>query len=438
MLLSAWEKFRQEQHRAPLLFTFSSVSLSVAQLLAGVVIVHYIGPQEMGLWASVSLALTYAFFVLAGVQNGLSRELPYYLGANNEVMAHRLAATTLFYTLGGCVLALCMGGAAIAFLIWRHADSKLIVAVLAITLLVAFKFYQNYLFVTFRSKNSFVDLARVQIWQAVFVICGLPLLFLRFDGMLLRYVLIGGLSLYLMHRARPIAVAPSWSMDSLRLLFKTGIPIFTTDYITNCAGTLDKVALLRFGGVDQVGLYALAISSYMAFQVIPQSIAHYIYPRMSHHYGRTNDPKVLWAMAWKTAIIVLGSMLPIAVLGCWLLPTAVKLLFPKYIAGTHAAEIALFTAVAYGVTMSANALSSLKAWSHLFAFQFSYAGLLAVAPFVGVRLSSSPLNGVAYGMLMANLLSAILAMGITFAATHRRSEAKIIGEGAVLRVSAES
>jgi O-antigen/teichoic acid export membrane protein len=252
-------------------------------------------------------------------------------------------------------------------------------------------------------------------------VLALPLLFLKYDGMLLRFVVVAGLSLYLMHRARPMSVSPSWETDSFVLLVKTGVPIFATDYITTCAATLDKVALLKFGGVEQVGFYALAISAYSAFQVVPQSIAHYVYPRMSHHYGRTNNPRVLWGMAWKTSLIVVGSMIPIALTGCWLLPGAVRWLFPRYISGTHAAEIALFTAVAYGATQGANALASLKAWSHLFAYQFSYAALLAIAPFIGVRLFSSPLDGVAYGMLGANLVGAILALAITFSATHRKS-----------------
>jgi O-antigen/teichoic acid export membrane protein len=431
-------KWRSEQHRAPVFFTASSIMLSVAQLLSGVAIVHYIGPREMGLWSSVSLALTYAFFALAGVQNGLSRELPYYLGANNEGMARRLAATTLFYTAGGCVLTIFAGAGAVTFSVWKHSDPKLTYAIAAVTLLVMFKFYQNYLFVTFRSKNSFMDLARVQVWQAALMVFALPLLFLKYDGMLLRYVVVAGLSLYLMHRARPMSIVPSWRMDSFFLLVKTGVPIFATDYISTCAATLDKVALLKFGGVEQVGFYALAISAYSAFQVVPQSIAHYVYPRMSHHYGRTNNPRVLWGMAWKTSLIVVGSMIPIALAGCWLLPASVKFLFPKYVTGTHAAEIALFTAVAYGATQGANALASLKAWSHLFAYQLSYAGLLAIAPFIGVRMFSSPLDGVAYGMLGANLVGAILALGITFAATHGKSNNTLTVDPATSWSSTES
>jgi O-antigen/teichoic acid export membrane protein len=411
----SWSK----ENQAPVFFTVSSITLSVAQLISGIVIVHFISPHDVGLWTSVCLALAYSFFLLAGVQNGLSRELPYYIGAGKDGMARRLASTTLFYTTGSCVLILLGGLASVAFLIWKHSDPKLTYAVAAITILIIFKFYQNYLFITFRSKNSFMDLARVQMWQGALMIVALPLLFLGFGGLLLRFVIVGGLCLYLMHRVRPIIVSPIWKADSFLLLLKTGIPIFATDYIFNCAGTLDKVALLKFGGVEQVGFYALAGSASAAFAIIPQSIGHYVYPRMSHHYGRTNNPRVLWGLVWKTTLIVVASMIPIAVVGSLLLPFAVKILFPKYLAGTHAAQIALFSTAIYGASTGAVALLSLKAWSHLVAQQLSFAALMAVAPFIGIRLFSSPLNGVAYGMLGANLLGATLSLAITFAATRR-------------------
>jgi O-antigen/teichoic acid export membrane protein len=419
MLVSLRSKWQSKEHWAPVLFTASSIWLSIAQLISGVIIVHYIAPRDMGLWGSVSLALTYAFFVLAGIQNGLSRELPYYLGADDEPMARRLAATALSYTMGGCVLAFVGGIASIVFLIWIHVDIRLTYAVAAVTALIIFKFYQNYLFVTFRSKNSFFDLARVQLWQGALMLLGLGFLLFGYGGLLLRFVVVAGLSVYLMHRARPMRVSVSWQKDSFFLLMKTGLPIFATDYIANCAGTFDKVALLRFGGVEQVGFYALAMSVYAAFQVVPQSIAHYIYPRMSHHYGRTNNPRILWSLAWRISLIVLASMIPIALVGCWLLPAGVRILFPKYMAGTHAAQIALFSAVAFGATTGSNALASLKAWSHLISYQFSFSALVAIAPFIGIRLFSSPLDGVAYGLLGANIIGAILSIAVTFAATHR-------------------
>ncbi len=146
-------KWGSAEHRAPVLFTASSVWLSVVGMFGGVAVVHYIGPKELGLWASVALVQTYAAFILAGVQNGLSRELPYYLGANNEGMARNLASTTLYYTFGICGLALFGGLGVSIFLGLRRSDPRLIYAVIAVTFLVVLKFYQSYLFTTYRSKK---------------------------------------------------------------------------------------------------------------------------------------------------------------------------------------------------------------------------------------------------------------------------------------------
>lgn len=415
------ERFLNSEHKAPALFTASSIWLSVAQMLSGVVLVHYVAPREMGLWSSVSLALTYSMFLLAGVQNGLSRELPYFLGANDQTTASRLAAVTLFCTCLGCVLIFVLGIASDLFLVWHRAESNLIFTVLAMTFLVIFQFYQYYLFVTYRSKSSFIQLAGVQSWQGLIMVAALPLVvFFGFHGMLLRAVTVAALGLLLMHRIRPIRVSPAWSASSFLLMLKTGVPIFLTDYIRNVASTFDRVALLHFGGVEQVGFYSLAATANAAFQVVPQSIAHYIYPRMSHHYGRTNDPNVLRGMAWKVTLLVVLSMVPLAIIGSLMVPFAVKLLFPKYIPGIKAAQILLFSAIASGATIGSNALASLKSWSHLLWYQLSYSLVLAVGPFAGVALSSSPLLGVAYGVLFTNIVGAVLAIAATYLATRRR------------------
>ncbi len=259
----------------------------------------------------------------------------------------------------------------------------------------------------------------MQIWQGVVTLVSLPLIVLGYNGMLTRLVVVAGIAVYLMHRVRPMSVSPSWKTDAFVLLFKTGIPIFATDYLASCAGTFDKVALLKFGGIEQMGYYTLALSAYSAFQVVPQSISHYIYPRMSHHFGRTNSPKVIWGMAWRINLIVVAAMLPLAVIGSFMMPPVVKFLFPKFVTGTHAAQIALFAAVGYGACTGTNALLSLKAWKHLIAYQVVYSILLIAGPFIGIRLFSSPLIGVAYGVLFANVVSATFGLIITLAATHR-------------------
>ncbi len=375
---------RLGEHRAPVLFTSSSIWLSVAQLLSGLLMARYVEPKDMGLWSAGTVMLTYSVLILGGVQNGLSRELPYSLGANREDTARRLASATLFFTLAAGLVMLLAGLGITGYYAWTGESTKVVYTAIVVTFLVLCRFYQNYLFLTYRSKNSFQDLAKVQGWQGALMLLSLPLVLLfAYAGLAMRAAIVAGLGLYWMHQSRPMAVRPEWDKGSIWLLLRTGLPIFATDYIATSAATMDRVALLRFGGVESVGFYSLAISASSAFAVLPQSISHYVYPRMSSRYGQTNDPRALWGMAWRTTLIVAGVMIPIAVVGAVLLPWVVPILFPKYVPGTSAAQIALFAGVASGATIGSNALASLKAWRHLMAFQFSYAGLLAAGPFAG-------------------------------------------------------
>src|SRR5690348_4729237 len=98
MLTSILEKCRDKGHQAPALFAMSSIFVSVVQMLAGVAVVHFVRPADMGVWTAATLMIPYSFLLLGGVQNGLSRDLPYHLGAQREAQARRLASTSLFYT----------------------------------------------------------------------------------------------------------------------------------------------------------------------------------------------------------------------------------------------------------------------------------------------------------------------------------------------------
>ena len=100
--------------------------------------------------------------------------------------------------------------------------------------------------------------------------------------MLLWTVLIAGILLSLMYLYRPMRVKMRMDWEALKLLFKTGLPIFGLDYMKNSCSTLDRVVLLRIGGVKDVGIYSLASVALTTMAALPVSLASYVYPRMSY------------------------------------------------------------------------------------------------------------------------------------------------------------
>jgi len=182
---------------------------SGANLITGILVIRWIQPEQLGVWHSVRLAITYSFFLLAGINNGLNRELPYALGCANEKKANGLAATALFCNIVGGCLALCAG--ITAMFIFRNQSHILRMSIIAVTIIIVGSFYRNYLTVTFRSHDAFKRLGNLQFLEASFLIVTVPLVFFfNFGGLLMRLCLLSIIGLIILHSIRPVKVRPIW------------------------------------------------------------------------------------------------------------------------------------------------------------------------------------------------------------------------------------
>lgn len=399
-------------------YTASSVFRTVVMFVASLVTVRVIAPHELGMWNSMSLLTSYVLLIQAGIINGLSRELPFQLGADKPEIARRLVGTSQTFILGVSILIM-VGGVSALFL-YHSRNAAVLFSIAAVTIVTVTTYYQNYLTVTFRSKSSFGSLARVQLWTAGLMLISVPLIvYWRYDGMLFRIILVSLVGSLLFHAARPIKVGLLWDRSAFKTLMMTGLPIFALAYVESISMTADRVVLLKVGGVEQVGYYSLALYTWQGFTVIPLSLAAYIYPRMSYSYGKNSDPRVLWTMAWKTTLGVFAIMTPICIVGWMAVPVAVTLLFPNYVAGIPATQGLLCAAVFYGASIGVNALWSMKAWRYMVAYQVVGSSFRIIGPVAGVFMASSPTIGVAYGTLVAYAGSSVVGLLLTYVATHR-------------------
>ena len=65
-------------------YSVVSTIKSVVAMVAGMVIMFWLDPSEVGKWNTVSIFLAYAPFLQLGIQSGLSIELPVTLGRTEE------------------------------------------------------------------------------------------------------------------------------------------------------------------------------------------------------------------------------------------------------------------------------------------------------------------------------------------------------------------
>jgi len=406
------------QYKTPIFYSGGSIVKAFAQLVVVFIIAKYISPNDLGIWASINLIVTYSMFLQAGLISGLNLELPHAYGSGDEIVAKEMAANVQTFTLISAIVVFIIGIS--FFLFYPFSNVKFKYGLLGITLFIMLSYYQNYLMTTFRSKNSFIKLSLIQFIDAFVNLTTLVLVvYFAYFGMVLKAVIVVFISVLFLHYFRPIKVGISLNKSTLIKLLKVGLPIFGLYYFESICGTADKLLLFRFSGLTDVGLYSFGFYSFTVFSLISTSIANYIYPRMSYNYGKNKDKTALWNYVTKVTLILFLIQIPLAIVGYYLIPIVVTPFFPKYILSIPTMNILLFAGVIKSCVIGVNALWSMKAWKYMIIYQVSNAISLVVLPFFGIVLFTNKLEGVSYGFFTACIVSLILGIYLTYIATHK-------------------
>jgi O-antigen/teichoic acid export membrane protein len=404
--------------KSAVVFTGGSLFKTSVQILANFFVLSYIRPEKMGIWNSVILFQTYALFFQAGTVNGLNRELPYEFGRNNDSAARELARTAQSFSIFSILLGLVAG--IIVLFSLDSADPLIRISLIAVVCLTVFKFYEDYLTSTFRSSQSFIHLGWIYVFRGLLGLATLPLIiFMEFNGYLIRIILVSALMLLALHLYRPVKPGFGLSLKVLKRILATGIPIFILGYLFNSSATFDRVWLLKYEGTEMVGFYTLALLVYGAFQTLPLALANYIYPRFSFDVGRSTDKGILWKKAGRVNALMFLIMLPVGITGYFLIPFLVSEFFPAYTPGIRASQIILFASVFSGSSIGVNLLWSMKAWKWMTLIQLSGALSYVLLTLLCIRTFSDPLIGAACGVLFARIYYFLLTNYLTWYETHK-------------------
>ena len=177
-------------------------------------------PSVLGLFSGIALTLGYAPFLQIGVSNGLSRELPYYIGKSDRDHAYELASSAQAWMIFiGGLTALILLMVALYNLI--QGDLWLAAGWGAHVVLVFLLFYSNqYLQTTYRTANDFARLSMVNVVHALVSLMLLALVWvLDFYGLCLRAVFTAMIAAGLFHYWRPVRVKPGWNFQHIKHLF---------------------------------------------------------------------------------------------------------------------------------------------------------------------------------------------------------------------------
>jgi O-antigen/teichoic acid export membrane protein len=404
------------KYKTPILYSGGSLVKAIAQLIVGFAIAKFVAPDDFGLWSTINLVLTYSLFLQAGVINGLNLELPLAYGKGDNKGAVLLAGTAQMFSLIASVFVLILGF--LFFVFYPEENDKIKYGILAISIVITLSYYQNYLMSTFRSNDSFLKLGFIQMFGAlVNVLTLFFVVYFAFYGLLIKAVVLLLIYVLLLHFYRPIKVRLMWDTKAFIKLLKVGFPIFSLAYMASIAATADKLWLLKYTSLTEVGLYSFGFFAYTSFMLFSSSIASYIYPKMTYNFAKNGDKSALWILVKKITGLLLLIQIPLSVIGYYLIPIAVSNLFPNYVLSIPIMQILLFAGMFKGSVIGVNALWSMKKWNYILVYQIASSLILVVLTYVGAKYFSIKFIGVAYGVLLASFLSLILGFYLTFKAT---------------------
>lgn len=415
-IAAKWSKYK-----VPILYSGGSVVKSFAQMIAGLVVAKFVTPEDFGLWNTLNLALVYSLVLQSGLINGMNRELPYLFGKGEDKDAISMAGTAQTVTLIVSLIVLIAG--AVYVLFSHESDERIRYGVMGMALLIALNYYQSYLFSTFRSRDSFLKLSKIQFLHAFVNLATIVLVvYWSYYGLVVKAIILSLIYVAAMHFLRPIKVGLIWDKIAFIQLLKVGLPIFILGYIESISMTVDRMLLLHYGTFTEVGLYAFAFFALTSLNIIPTSIASYIYPKMTYEYGKTHDRMLMWKYVVKITTILLVALIPLTVTGYFICPALVNHFFPEYNGSIAPMKVLLFAGIFSGATIGVNVLWSMKIWKSMIAYQLLFSLFLIIFPLIGAHLFSSRTLGIAFGVLTAHVLNWFSAMTFCYFATHKHTK----------------
>lgn len=341
----------------------SGLLKTFAQTISGFIILRWLDPIELGQWQSFTVFVGYIHILTLGTTSGLNRELPYWIGKGNEKLGIKRLQTAGYFTttLSILIMVFVIIIGIILFSVGSLSLNSTLMMIFAFST-GALTIQTNLLGATYRSNQSFDKLSKIQLFNTLLYFILLPLIYFFDIWGYVFYQVVLAVALYIGYQLfKPYKQKYKFELNQFKALIKIGFPIYFWNYLTSMSRTIPRLILVLFGSPLLVGLYSPAGSVNAAMLSLPDYVNRYLFPQMSHKFGKTGDVRGVYNYAIKSAMILFIIMFIGASVLAFIIPPIFTSFFPKYINGIIAAQITLFSGVFYSInSLLHNTLNSIK------------------------------------------------------------------------------
>jgi len=403
-------------------FLSSNIFSSIIGIFTGFFTYRYIEPSQLGIWGVFAIIEVYFSFTRFGIINGLGRELPFYLGQDNQEKSNSIAQTALSYSLWSNLILIIVIPLVLKINNINLSNLYYGFSLIVVMLRLVLNSYSSYLSVTFRTNSNFNDLSNLTFFQSGIKIFSLFFVYkFGFWGLLIREFLLSLTETSLLHYKRPLKITPKFNSKLFIELFKVGFPLFIVSYLSGIVDTFPRLYILKYGTTEQLGLFSPIIVVLGLSIILPNAISSYMYPKMAFSYGSTSNGLQLWGIIKKTALLSILTSIPISI-SVYFGADLIGLFFPKYIDSVFYLKLSSISMLFVGFKAGSISFSVMKNWAMMFLdvilfFFFSCIGLLVFNYFYSDVLLVASLS-----LILTNVTMFFATLVLSYITTHKKSE----------------
>lgn len=303
---------------------------------------YFIGPDITGKVAYFAIPLGYLWILTLGVPSALARELPYYLGKDDQTKSELYVRTAeTFSIIIGISCSTIFLIISLKSLLVGDYFSAIGWGVQVIS--AFFTIYNTFIITLFRTTDEFVYIAKSNTVAAIARVVIFPLIFINpYFGLYLKSLFIDILTNTYLFFKRPIKIKLGFDIKIFKELILFGLPLIAVGYIeANLWTSIQSTIIARFGTTTQLGLFNFSNQILLVLLIIPNVITEIFRPKLASIYGKSNENLIVTLKSILKPILITFIMsLFVFVLSWLLMDKVILILLSKYKDSINAIKLA--------------------------------------------------------------------------------------------------
>ena len=318
----------------------------------GIIILKFVSPSVMGIWLALQLIQNYGIQCHFGILNGMSRQIPFYIGKDMKDYSERIESSARQN-----ILILSLTGLVILFILYisKIFSSEMNLFIFAMILITIIRLNMEFHVALFKAKQQFKKASIIIASEAMLMLLALPLVyFMQLDGLILRSLICAILLLILSLKLNNWIYKIEASYLLTKEVIFIGFPIMILGLALLLFGSMDRLMILKFLDTEALGIYSIGLAVASILSLIPAFSGQSFYPRMVELYGSKGICKKIIIMCIQASLISLAITSLGVILIYFLLPTFVEYFLESYTDGLMAMKIILISGLILALTAGPN------------------------------------------------------------------------------------